>query len=264
MFSNRYACGRLGSCRIIKGGGAVFYRSINTLKIIMKKIYRFIRTSWYHLKNEIPKRTVAECKFNTGDRIACSGDGWLSLAIKVGTMSKISHVGVILMREGVPWLCESTTLTTSADAITGEFTKGVQMHKLADRVKEYEGRIYHFPLKERYPRSVEKKIKKWCFEKHYKKTGYDAVQAVVSGLGIVKHLPSISKEDYGLLFCSELCAKVANMGWFAMHWKKITPNPSKENPAEVCDYEDVKQWDCELVHGYKKENTDYFKCEKVV
>jgi len=213
----------------------------------MKKLYRLIKTTWYCFRNKIPKRTVAECEFHTGDRIAFSGDGWLSTAIKVGTMSKISHVGVILMREGVPWLCESTTLTTSADAITGEFTKGVQMHKLKDRVEEYEGRIYHFPLKEKYPHYVERKIKKWCFEKHSKKTGYDAVQAVVSGLGIVDYLPFISREDYGLLFCSELCAKVANMAWVELTEKKLTANPSKETPAEVCDYPDVKKWDCEIV-----------------
>ncbi len=205
----------------------------------MRKIFRFIKNTWRAIRNELPELTVDECEFQTGDLLAFSGTGLFSWVIKVGTLSRISHVAVVLVEDGVPWICESTTLTTSPDGVTGEIKKGVQKHLLKNRVKQYDGEVYYYRLKKEYPEKAQQAIKEWCNKKH-KGTGYDAVQAVISGFDLFDHIPDISEEDLEKLFCSEMYAKLTNIAYHAWHGYEPIANPSKENPAEVCDYEFLK------------------------
>jgi hypothetical protein len=69
-----------------------------------------------------------------GDVIAFSGKGFISNAIKVFTLSSITHVGAVI---GPNQIIESTTLNGK---------NGVQLNNISERVAKYHGKVWWYPL----------------------------------------------------------------------------------------------------------------------
>lgn len=82
-------------------------------------------------------------ELKTGDIILFSGKGAFSDIIKFGTLSKWSHVGMILSMPDYNFLSiwESTTLSDVTDLDSGLPRKGVQLVPLSSRVQKYSGDI---------------------------------------------------------------------------------------------------------------------------
>ena len=90
-------------------------------------------TSYTAIRNEL----------KTGDLVLFSGKGAFSDIIKYGTLSKWSHIGMILRIPEYDFLTvwESTTLSDVVDLESGTPRKGVQLVPLSDRVQKYSGDI---------------------------------------------------------------------------------------------------------------------------
>jgi hypothetical protein len=88
-----------------------------------------------------------------GDVLAFSGKSRLSEVIKWKTGSPYSHVGMVLRWDlgggfgDTVFLVESTTLTDLPDAVTGECIKGVQIHRLSERLTGYKGAVWWVPMR---------------------------------------------------------------------------------------------------------------------
>ena len=163
-------------------------------------------------------------KFKAGDIIAFSGKSLFSKLIKLKTHSDISHVGIIIIENGEPIICESTTLADLPDHYTGKIIKGVQKHLLSDRVNSYNGKVYHVPLQ--VPLKNKEAMLEWLDTIHSKEVKYDLKQALYSGLYIKDFFGS--KENLDKLFCSELCCKALQIDGCM----PSSINPSAINPEE--------------------------------
>lgn len=82
-------------------------------------------------------------ELKTGDLVLFSGKGAFSDIIKYGTLSKWSHVGMILNIPEYEFLTvwESTTLSDVRDLESNLPRKGVQLVPLSSRVQKYSGDI---------------------------------------------------------------------------------------------------------------------------
>lgn len=143
----------------------------------------------------------------TGDIVLFSGKGAFSSVIKYGTMSRWSHVGMVLNIPEYDFLTiwESTTLNDIDDLATGMPRKGVQLVPLSDRVQKYSGdiAIRHLQgdtLAETSLKSL-MKLRKELKGKRYERSKGEMFKAVYDGPF------GTNSEDLSSLFCSELVAE---------------------------------------------------------
>ena len=171
-------------------------------------------------------------EIKTGDVIAFSGNGLTSSVIKLVTRSDISHVGIVLSKaeDGRIYIIESTSLLTTPDAVTGELHKGVQIQYLSDRIRDYDGEVYHVPLIKNLKNPND--MIAWLIQKHEEQIPYDTMQAIGSALDIFIRLHN--EEDFSSLFCSELITKALQLGGVV---------PKSINASEMHP-EDVMQFKC--------------------
>jgi hypothetical protein len=146
-------------------------------------------------------------ELKTGDIVLFSGKGVFSDIIKYGTLSKWSHIGMILYIPEYDFLTvwESTTLNNVNDLESGVPRKGVQLVPLSDRVQKYSGDITVRQLKggTLSSDSLHKLmlLRKELRGKPYEKSKIELLKAVYDGpLGN-------NKEDLSSIFCSELVAE---------------------------------------------------------
>ena len=144
-------------------------------------------------------------KLNTGDVLLFSGTGPLSTTIKIGTMSKWTHIGQVVKDDGhdilMSW--ESTMLVNQPSLDSGIIETGVMILNLGRRIAEYDGEIAVRQLREPLtPRQIaqmiemRKRVRKVPYEKNYielAKSAYDGPFGK-------------NKEDLSSIFCSELIA----------------------------------------------------------
>ena len=94
-------------------------------------------------KQEKTMTTYADIRgrLQTGDLVLFAGKGWLSRLIQIGTASRWSHVGMVLvlLEYNVVLLWESTTLSSLPDIVSGRGRKGVQLVALSERLRTYDG-----------------------------------------------------------------------------------------------------------------------------
>ena len=179
-------------------------------------------------------------EMKTGDVIAFSGKGRISNLIKLVTQSPYSHVGMVIrtnMEEGLGesvLLVESTTLNTVADAFSGKRVKGVQMHWLSQRLRNYPGEAYWLPLKEAVLQEKIPSMLHWLRTIHKNHVAYDSLQAVGSALDVIDIFGLRNKRGYHTLFCSELVARALQIAG------KV---PEEINPSE-CTPQDVVEFSC--------------------
>lgn len=132
-----------------------------------------------------------------GDLIGSSGKGIISSVIKLATYSDITHVAVVLKTTvimGQVWinqLIESTSL--------GDGFAGVQINRMSDHVKYYDGSIYWYPLSDESRKKLNTQ-KMYDFLLSHKGKFYDTPQAILSAIDFIPD----SKEDFTKMFCSEL------------------------------------------------------------
>ena len=151
------------------------------------------------------KQMRAELK--TGDIVLFSGKGGISAGVKWATLSRWSHVGMILVLPEYDFVTiwESTTLSSLVDLDTKVPRKGVQLVPLSARIKDYDGEIAVRQLNGVF--FEDNDIKKLMQLRHelagrpYEEHIIELIKAAYDGpLGR-------NTEDLTSLFCSELVAE---------------------------------------------------------
>lgn len=171
----------------------------------------------------------------TGDVIAFSGFGRKSVIVNLVTFGWpffwASHVGIVGEFKGEQLLFESTTLSNIPCVVQGIPFKGVQAVRLADRVRSYNGRVYHYPVYRPLFGFEEERLNKFLLEKVG--TPYDLHGGMRSATHGLSWLESRFKgEDLNYIFCSELVAAAhAKIGLLQ------TSSASRWNPNRLVRYE---------------------------
>ena len=146
-------------------------------------------------------------ELKTGDIILFSGKGGISAGIKWGTMSRWSHVGMILKLPEYDFVTiwESTTLSSTIDLDTNVPRKGVQLVPLSARVNGYDGDIAVRQLQgvEFGAGSVEAlmQLRKEVTGRPYEEDTLELIKSAYDGPF------GKNSEDLSSLFCSELVAE---------------------------------------------------------
>ncbi len=154
-------------------------------------------TSYSTIRNEL----------KTGDLVLFSGKGAFSDIIKYGTLSKWSHVGMILHIPEYDFLTvwESTTLSNVKDLESGSPRKGVQLVPLSNRVQKYSGDISVRQLKGGdLPEDSLRKLmdlRKELRGKEYEQSKVELLKSAYDGPF------GDNNEDLSSIFCSELVAE---------------------------------------------------------
>ena len=152
-----------------------------------------------------------------GDAIGFSGVDLASDVINLATWGwprrGISHVGIVTddPRHGI-CLAESTTLAFRPCLIRGERVNGVQLQPLQERIDEYGGRVWHYPLRVPLQWPESESLNKYLLDLAGSKCAYDLIGAVRSRTtpyAIVQRWKH-GCEDLHTLFCSELLAAAWN------------------------------------------------------
>lgn len=161
-----------------------------------------------------------------GDIIAFGGNGFISDMIKFVTNGSVSHVGVILQTsiptlEGVfiNQIIESTSI--------GDGFAGVQINRMSDHIRDYDGDIWCLPLTTRIKEDFDQGMFfSFMLDQVGKK--YDAPQAIGSALDFIPD----NRENLDKLFCSELVAAAFEKVGII---KEI--NASEQTPADICNFD---------------------------
>lgn len=147
-----------------------------------------------------PRPTVIELpRVKPGDVIAFSGRGWIADAINLGTFGiprwSISHVGIV-----------ASPKTIGCDARICEATgkDGVRTRDLTDRVLDYRGRVWLYPLYRRLYLHESERLTRFLLKlngRPYDRTAFRAAGYLFSLCEAMLHPSSLAS-----LFCSELVA----------------------------------------------------------
>jgi len=154
-------------------------------------------TSYSAIRNEL----------KTGDLVLFSGKGAFSDIIKYGTLSKWSHIGMILKIPEYDFITvwESTTLSNIIDLDSQMPRKGVQLVPLSDRIQKYSGDISIRKLQGcDLPDNSVRKLMELRTElkgKRYERSKIELFKAAYDGP--FGH----NSEDLSSIFCSELVAE---------------------------------------------------------
>lgn len=158
-----------------------------------------------------------------GDVIAFGGYGFVSRTIKKITRFPVSHCGVVLSTSvgsgiSLVQIMESTSL--------GDGFAGVQVTRMSDRVRLYDGDLWWLPLSPENRESLDvTALTSFLLAQRGKE--YDAPQAIGSAIDIIPD----QREDLDKLFCSELVTA-------ALEEASILNgiNASEQTPADVCQF----------------------------
>ncbi len=152
-------------------------------------------------------------QLKTGDILLFSGKGGISDGIKLFTLSKYSHVGMVykfedpLDSKGSVFCWESTTLSDIKDADTGKLTQGVQRVELSERLERCFAKGYEISVRRLNTTLTDTMIKALNQFRHdvsgrpYEKSKIELIKAAYDGIF------GENKEDLSSLFCSELVAE---------------------------------------------------------
>ncbi len=151
--------------------------------------------------------TALRDNLRTGDIVLFSGKGGISAGIKWATLSRWSHVGMVvrLDRYDFVTLWESTTLSNVKDLDSHTARKGVQLVPLSKRVEKYSGEIAirqlsGVTLGEQDIQSL-MQLRREISGRPYEKRMLELIKAAWDGPG------GHNEEDLSSLFCSELVAE---------------------------------------------------------
>ncbi|QGJ71055.1 Hypothetical protein PBC10988_27580 [Planctomycetales bacterium 10988] len=175
------------------------------------------------LSNEEPKLL-----FQPGDLVAFSGNSWVGRFIRLITLSRFSHVGIICFHQGRPLLIESTTLSPFPCLLTGKRIHGVQAHDPYRVLQRGLSRIWVCRLQRHEELAPSESERLTAFLLRFLHFEYDTPGALLSGTRFLKRRWWASREDLTRLFCSELCAAALK------HIRRFPlVNASVINPSEL-------------------------------
>jgi len=179
--------------------------------------------------------TRIQPELKVGDIISFSGWKLHSIIINLCSYGipflSASHVGIIGEYEGESLLFESTTLSTVPCVIQGKPFKGTQAVRLEDRLANYTGRVWHYPLYRRLFDAEAERLNQFLVG--HIGISYDLIGAVRAGGEAWSWFESLlHDEDLGHIFCSELCAAAhREIGLIR------TDNVSRWNPNRLIRHE---------------------------
>ncbi len=151
------------------------------------------------------KRTITPYEqerpnLQTGDEIICGGKSWVSLLIKIITMSWASHVGKVYKDGNCLWIWHSTSL--------GKGKSGPQREQLRTWLKRYDGKvaIRHLSYVDRplgwRPEGFQSEY--IATIKEFKDKEYETNYLELAGSA----LPWRNKPNLATIFCSEQNAEI--------------------------------------------------------
>jgi len=161
---------------------------------------------------------MRQYQFKSGDIIGFSGRGFISDVVNIGTYGiprwSISHVAIIA-GYGENKLYEANENDTIS---------GVSFHKPHDKIDEYKGRIWIYPLYRKLYYEENCRLNENLSK--FLNTPYDTLGAIRSAGFIFSIIESlIHGPDFVKLFCSELVAQqLSDIGIYP------TSNASRWNP----------------------------------
>lgn len=167
-----------------------------------------------------------------GDIMGFSGDSWASAGINAVTYGvpwwSLSHVAILGEHEGRLVLFESTTYNPEPCCISGKSIEGSQAHEIENRLAQYHGKAWHYPLYRRLYDHERNRLNDFL----HATLGhpYDKIGAFrAGGIGFSWLESQLCESDLSSLFCSEWCAAAhGEIGLF--------PNDSgaRWNPNHFC------------------------------
>ena len=152
------------------------------------------------------KYTQIRNKLETGDIVLFSGKGGISAGIKWFTISKWSHVGMVVRLPdwNMVLLWESTTLSNIADVMDGKAKQGVQLVALSERLRTYGGEAAIRRLSVKRTAAMNNALMRLRQEvkgRPYETSKVELVKAAYDGWW------GENTENLSSLFCSELVAE---------------------------------------------------------
>ena len=146
-------------------------------------------------------------QMETGDLILFSGKGILSAGVKLGSLCKWSHIGMVVKVQNpdIALIYQATPSTIVKDFFLKKENPGVQINVLSHVVDKYDGDIAYRKL--HVDRSQEMFDSLSAFRKEIKgrpfeESTWEIIKACYDG-----PLGSNEEEDLSSLFCSELVAE---------------------------------------------------------
>jgi len=168
---------------------------------------RALRATGGHYVSKTKRYGTARPALKTGDIVLFSGKGGVSASVKWVTLSRWSHVGMVVVLPEYDFVClwESTASAVLADVESVEVHMGVQLVPLSQRVKQHDGEIALRSLNGVSLGAVEMQrlmaLRKQLARCPYEKSRLELMAAAWDGPF------GNNKEDLSSLFCSELVAE---------------------------------------------------------
>lgn len=166
-------------------------------------------------------------QISAGDMIAFSGKGGISEIIKTLTRAGVSHVAAVL-RTGVNG--DERIQVIESTQMNG-FT-GVSVNFLSQRLNNYSGEVWWFPLSDRHKATFNIKVYyDWLLKQEGKP--YDYCQAIKAAMDALNDFGGLTyaKEDFDKFLCSELMAGALEEGGAISHL-----NASEVLPIDLCRF----------------------------
>ena len=144
--------------------------------------------------------------FKAGDLIGFSSYSLNGVIINLGTFGipfyNLSHIGIVGMPPtNTPFLFESTTLATTPCIYNLKKCEGTQAHYLGNRINNYYGKVYHYPLA--IPLTFQQKINLLEFLIKHLGQPYDYIGAIrARDFSLIEKL-IYRKPDLASMYCSE-------------------------------------------------------------
>lgn len=155
-----------------------------------------------------------------GDVIAFGGSGFMSSVIKVATLSRVSHVGIVpfVTRYGFQSVVSVIESTTMEDGVAG-----VDIRRLSTKIAKYNGDVWLLRLSRVI---TSEQFLPFLLSQRGKK--YDAPQAILSAIDLIPD----SLKNLDRLFCSELVTAALQAAGIV----GTDINPSEQTPIDVCRF----------------------------
>jgi len=156
--------------------------------------------------------------FAAGDILGCSGNSWQSAAIATLTYGlpwySLSHVMILAPYQGQLAIYESTMGCSMPCLAAGCAISGVQVHPLRERIENYDGKVWHYPLASYLNAAESQKLEAYLtaqLGKAYDELGAFEAGGLLWSLWNAKRHPAYQTS----MFCSKLCAAAhAEIGRF--------------------------------------------------
>lgn len=144
---------------------------------------------------------------DTGDIVLYSGSGPISTAIKIGTCSEWSHVGVVVRLKDFDMVCilQSTTLSKAKDVLSDRPVEGVQLNLLSESLSTYPGKVAVRKLNVLRTKGMLEAVRNFRKEVHGRPYEEKKIQLLKSAWDF---FGGANEEDLSSLFCSELVAEL--------------------------------------------------------